>query len=163
MVTSVSERRIGTIVLRLRIEHNQQRGRVKKRAYECIEHHVLAPYGATRLEEEEGFERRLQRTSCANGSKHSGISFRTPIASATKGTAWFVASFRRKAIAHWPPAVCLSLWLLQWPFAIVSAAGCMGGGCGDPVRSWLEFIGTLAYNLGPAYWLWRRSSVRVPQ
>lgn len=49
MVTSVSERRIGIIVLRLRIEHNQQRVRVIKRAYESIERHVLAPYGATRL------------------------------------------------------------------------------------------------------------------
>jgi hypothetical protein len=78
--------------------------------------------------------------------------------------AWkLVASFRRVGVPHWPPAVCLSLWLLQWPFAIVSAAGCMGGGCGDPVRSWLEFIGILVYNLGPAYWLWRRSAVQVPQ
>jgi hypothetical protein len=74
-----------------------------------------------------------------------------------------VASFRRNAIPHWPPAVCLGLWLLQWPFFLVSAAGCMGGGCGDPVRSWLEFIGTFAYNLGPAYWLWRRYAVQVPQ
>ena len=74
-----------------------------------------------------------------------------------------VASFRRKAIPYWPPAVCLSLWLLQWPFLIVSAAGCMGGGCGDPMRSWLEFIGILAYNFGAAYWLWRRSAVQVPQ
>jgi len=49
MVTSVSERRIGTIVLRLRIEPNQQRSRVKKRAYKSIERHVLAHYGATRL------------------------------------------------------------------------------------------------------------------
>ena len=73
-----------------------------------------------------------------------------------------VASFRRKAIPHWSPAVCLGLWLLQWPFAIVSAAGCMGGGCSDPVRSWLEFIGILAYNPIPAYWLWRRSAVQVP-
>jgi hypothetical protein len=48
MVRSVSESRIGTIVLCLRIEHNQQRARVKKRAYESIERHVLAPYGATR-------------------------------------------------------------------------------------------------------------------
>lgn len=74
-----------------------------------------------------------------------------------------VASFRRKAIPHWPPAVCLSLWLLQLPFFIVSAAGCMGGGCGDPVRNWLELIGILAYNSVPAYWLWRRAAVQVPQ
>jgi hypothetical protein len=76
-----------------------------------------------------------------------------------------VASFRRKAIPHWPPVVCLSLWLLQWPFAVVSAAGCLGGGCADddPVRNWLELIGVLAYNLAPAYWLWRRFAVQVPQ
>jgi hypothetical protein len=74
-----------------------------------------------------------------------------------------VASFRRQAIPHWPPAVCLSLWLLQWPFAIVSAMGCMGGGCGDPTRNWLEFIAVLAYNSIPAYWLWRRSAAQVPQ
>jgi hypothetical protein len=61
--------------------------------------------------------------------------------------------------------VCLSLWLLQWPFAIVSAVGCLGGGCGDGdlVRNWLELIGILAYNLSPAYWLWRRSAVQVPR
>jgi hypothetical protein len=35
--------------LRLRIEHDQQRVRVKKRVYESIERRVLAPYGATRL------------------------------------------------------------------------------------------------------------------
>jgi len=69
-----------------------------------------------------------------------------------------VASFRRVGVPHWPPAVCLGLWLLQWPFAIVSAAGCMGGGCGDPSRNSLELLGTLAYNLGAAYWLWRRSA-----
>ena len=76
-----------------------------------------------------------------------------------------VASFRRKAIPHWPPVVCLSLWLLQWPFYIVAAAGCMGGGCadGDPVRNRLELIGVLAYNSAPAYWLWRRSAVQFPQ
>lgn len=38
-----------TLVLRLRIEHNQQRARVKRRAYESIERHVLTPYGARRL------------------------------------------------------------------------------------------------------------------
>jgi hypothetical protein len=36
-----------------------------------------------------------------------------------------VASFRRQGIAHWPPAVCLGLWLLQRPFFLVSAAGCL--------------------------------------
>ena len=72
-----------------------------------------------------------------------------------------VASFRRLGVPHWPPAVCLSLRVLQWPFFIVSAAGCMGGGCGDPARSWLELIGILAYNLGPAYWLWRRRAVQI--
>jgi hypothetical protein len=74
-----------------------------------------------------------------------------------------VASFRRVGVPHWPPAVCSGLWLLQWPFAIVSAAGCMDGSCGDPVRSWLEFIGILAYNSVPAYWLWRRSAIQVPR
>jgi hypothetical protein len=69
-----------------------------------------------------------------------------------------LASFRHKLIPHWPPAVCLTLWLLQWPLFILSAVGCMGGGCGDPVRNWLELISTLAYNLFPAYWLWRRSA-----
>jgi hypothetical protein len=53
--------------------------------------------------------------------------------------------------------------VLQWPFFLVSAAGCMGGGCGDPVRGGLEFMGILAYNLGAAYWLWRRSTVQAPQ
>ena len=71
-----------------------------------------------------------------------------------------VASIRQKSIPRWPPVVCLSLWLLQWPFFILSAVGCMGGGCGDPVRNWLEFISTLAYNSVPAYWLWRRSAAK---
>ena len=73
--------------------------------------------------------------------------------------AWkLVASIRQKSIPRWPPVVCLSLWLLQWPFFILSAVGCMGGGCGDPERNWLELIGTLAYNSVPAYWLWRRQA-----
>jgi len=71
-----------------------------------------------------------------------------------------VASIRQKSIPHWPPIVCLSLWLLQWPFFILSAVGCMGGGCSDPVRNWLGLISTLAYNSIPAYWLWRRSAAR---
>lgn len=37
--------RIGTIVLRLRIEHAKQRARAQRRAHESIERHVLAPYG----------------------------------------------------------------------------------------------------------------------
>jgi hypothetical protein len=76
--------------------------------------------------------------------------------------AWkLVASFRQKSIPHWPPVVCLSLWLLQWPFLILSAVGCLGGcGDGDPVRNWVELISTLAYNLVPAYWLWRRSAAQ---
>ncbi len=44
-----AESRIGTIVLRLRIEHRQQRVRVTRRVFATIERHVLAPYGATRL------------------------------------------------------------------------------------------------------------------
>lgn len=44
-----AETRIGTIVLRLRIEHRQQRVRVTRRVFATIERHVLAPYGATRL------------------------------------------------------------------------------------------------------------------
>ena len=73
--------------------------------------------------------------------------------------AWkLVASIRQKSIPRWPPVVCLSLWLLQWPFFILSAVGCMGGGCGDPERNWLELIGTLTYNSVPAYWLWRRQA-----
>jgi hypothetical protein len=75
----------------------------------------------------------------------------------------WVASFRPKAISHWPPAVCLGLWLLQWTFFLVSAAGCMGGGCADPKRNWLECIGILTYNWGAAYWLWRWSGTEVPQ
>ena len=71
-----------------------------------------------------------------------------------------LASFRHQSIPHWPAAVCLSLWLLQWPFFILSAMSCMGGGCGDPMRNWLELIGALAYNSIPAYWLWRRSAAR---
>jgi hypothetical protein len=74
-----------------------------------------------------------------------------------------VLSFRRQLTPHWPPILALSLWLLQWPFAIMSAVGCLGGGCGDPTRNWIEFIGILAYNCGPAYWLWRRSAVQVPR
>ena len=70
------------------------------------------------------------------------------------------ASIRQKSIPRWPPVVCLGLWLSQWPFFILSAVGCMGGGCGDPVRNWLELISTLAYNSVPAYWLWRRSAAR---
>lgn len=49
MSTVSTESRIGTIVLRLRIEHTQKRMWVKKRAFESIERHVLASYGATRL------------------------------------------------------------------------------------------------------------------
>jgi hypothetical protein len=45
-----------------------------------------------------------------------------------------VASIRQKSIPHWPPVVCLSLWLLQWPFFILSAVGCMGCGCGGGLR-----------------------------
>ena len=44
-----AESRIGTIVLRLRIEHKQQRMRVTRRVFATIERQVLAPYGATRL------------------------------------------------------------------------------------------------------------------
>jgi hypothetical protein len=44
-----TEGRIGTIVLRLRIEHKQQRMRVTRRVFATIERLVLAPYGATRL------------------------------------------------------------------------------------------------------------------
>jgi hypothetical protein len=73
-----------------------------------------------------------------------------------------VASFRHKLVPHWPPVVCLSLWLLQWPFLILSAVGCMGGGCGDAARNWLELVGSLAYNSIPAYWLWRRSAAKSP-
>jgi hypothetical protein len=74
-----------------------------------------------------------------------------------------VVSFRRVGVPRWPPAVCLGLWLLQWPFFLIAAAGCMGGGCDDPVRSWIEVLGTLAYNSGTAFWLWRRSAVQVPR
>ena len=45
----MSESRIGTIVLYLRIEHTQRRARIKKRVYKGIERHVLKAYGATRL------------------------------------------------------------------------------------------------------------------
>jgi hypothetical protein len=49
-VSNVSaERQIATIVLRLRIEHKEQRVRVTRRVFASIERHVLAPYGATRL------------------------------------------------------------------------------------------------------------------
>jgi hypothetical protein len=57
-----------------------------------------------------------------------------------------VTSFRREGIPRWPPILALTLWLLQWPFAIVSAVGCLGGGCaGDPVRNGLELLGILPY------------------
>jgi hypothetical protein len=74
-----------------------------------------------------------------------------------------VASFRRVGVPHWPPALALSSWLLQWPFFLLAMAGCMGGGCDDPVHGWIEVLGTLAYNLGAAYWLWRRPQVQVPR
>jgi hypothetical protein len=48
-VIHVSGRRIGTILLRLRIQHNNQHMRRQRRAYEKIERRVLAHYGATRL------------------------------------------------------------------------------------------------------------------
>ena len=74
-----------------------------------------------------------------------------------------VASFRRAGVPHWPPAVCLSLWLLQWPFFILLAVGCLGGGCDDnPARDWIGLVSTLAYNSVPAYWLWRRSTAKSP-
>jgi hypothetical protein len=41
--------RTAIVVLRLRIEHKQQRARVIKRAYGSIVRHVLAAYGARRL------------------------------------------------------------------------------------------------------------------
>jgi len=44
-----AERRIGTIVLRLRIQHKQQHARLTRRVFAIIERHVLAPYGAARL------------------------------------------------------------------------------------------------------------------
>jgi hypothetical protein len=44
-----AESRIGTIVLRLRIEHKGRRVRVTRRVLATIERHVLAPYSATRL------------------------------------------------------------------------------------------------------------------
>jgi hypothetical protein len=43
------DKRIGIIVLRLRIEHKNHRIRGKRRADEFIERHVLSHYGATRL------------------------------------------------------------------------------------------------------------------
>jgi hypothetical protein len=46
----MGESRIGTIVLWLRIEHIQQRARLRKRAYKSILRHVLTPYGAIRLQ-----------------------------------------------------------------------------------------------------------------
>ena len=75
-----------------------------------------------------------------------------------------VGSFRQKSIPHWPPVVCLSLWLLQWPFFLLAAVGCLGGGCADTNtgRDWLELASILVYNLIPAFWLWRSSSSRAP-
>ena len=49
MVRCVNEKRVGTIVLWLRIEHIHQRAHLRKRAYKRIERHVLTPYGATRI------------------------------------------------------------------------------------------------------------------
>jgi hypothetical protein len=43
------ESRIGTIVLRLRIEHKERRVRITRRVFATIERLVLAPHGATRL------------------------------------------------------------------------------------------------------------------
>jgi hypothetical protein len=52
----------------------------------------------------------------------SVILFALPIYYAWK----LVASFRRAGIPHWPPAVALSLWCLQWPLFLVAAAGRCG-------------------------------------
>ena len=74
----------------------------------------------------------------------------------------FFASFRRtSANSHWPPVACLGLWLLQWPFVILGAAGCMGGGCGGLVINVAEIICMMAYNLAPPYWLWRRTRAHL--
>jgi hypothetical protein len=72
-----------------------------------------------------------------------------------------VASFRKSLDSHWPPVACLGLWLLQWPFAFLHAAGCMGGGCGGAAVTMVEAIFLMAYNLAPAYWLWRRGRKRL--
>ncbi len=71
--------------------------------------------------------------------------------------AWrLLASFRHKSVSRWPPALCLGLWLMQWPFFVLSAVGCLGGGCDSPIRNWVGLVVTLGYNLVPAYWLWCR-------
>ncbi len=57
-----AETRIGTIILRLRIEHKRQRLRVTRRVFATIERHVLAPYGATRLPSGEHLLRLVYRT-----------------------------------------------------------------------------------------------------
>jgi hypothetical protein len=44
-----SESRTAIVVLRLRIEHTEQRVRGQRRAYKSIERYVLSQYGATRL------------------------------------------------------------------------------------------------------------------
>ena len=67
-----------------------------------------------------------------------------------------VVSLRHRSIPRWPPLICLALWLAQWPFLLLSAVGCLGGGCDDPLRSWLELIVTLGYNVAPGCWLWCR-------
>jgi hypothetical protein len=43
------ERRVGTFVLRLRLEHESHGPRRERRAYKRVERHVLSQYGATRL------------------------------------------------------------------------------------------------------------------
>ena len=73
---------------------------------------------------------------------------------------WKIAkALPRKSLASpWPPAICLLLWLAQWPPAIFFGAGCMGGGCaGTWLSNTVTFVVLVAYNFGPAYWLWRRS------
>jgi hypothetical protein len=46
---NVSDRRIATILLRLRIQHNNHDMRRQRRAFERIERRIVAHYGGTRL------------------------------------------------------------------------------------------------------------------
>jgi hypothetical protein len=73
----------------------------------------------------------------------------------------FIASFRRNTPhPHSPPIICLVLWLCQWPFAFMSAAGCMGGGCGGLGRTLIDISVVSLYNFFTAGWLWHRTRAK---
>jgi hypothetical protein len=71
----------------------------------------------------------------------------------------FAAFRQRPRTSALPATVCLLLWVLQFPPMIFAAVGCLGGGCeGTLLSNTITFALVVAYDLGPVFWLWRRSS-----